>query len=293
MNVDRSSRSRRLLRAGAFWLIVPWAMSGCFELPEGVVRDLEWQRGQITYLRSQHGLVSHRVTEIEGFLTYCPDEVKGLVGKVEKECETQEYCSLSEADIRIEVRNVAPWAGGRLLSLMQDRKHIALFPSVDGRLTEMEKKQLRDLVRPAWLHDGDKRTRFLVVSHAIDNQAASLIQASLRGKQVIHEIKGLAEKVSQQAVAAASRVEPELSPASLPSNSLLPSQPSAAPLPAGWSGVAPSTAATTADVQRLPHYLLHWAVPFPRGGESVRPEDQPRQRGDKLTSSVFVYRVDC
>lgn len=291
MNVDRRSWLRRLLRAGAFWLIVPWAMSGC-DLPDDVRREIEWQRGQIMYMRNQHGIVSRRVTEIEGYLTYCPDEVKGLVGKVEKECETQEYCSLSEADIRIEVRNVAPWAGGRLLSLMQDRKHIALFPSADGRLTDLEKKQLRDLVRPAWLQDGDKRTRFLVVSHASDNQAASLIQASVRGKQVIHEIKGLAEKVRQQAAAdAASRPEPAVSLASLPSGSPLPSQSSA--VPAGLSGAAPSPAATTSETQRLPHYLLHWAVPFPRGGESVRPEDQPRQRGDKLTSSVFVYRVDC
>ena len=294
MSDVRRTWSRRLLRAGAFWLIVPWATSGCVELPEQVKHEIEWQRGQIMYMRGQHKTVSRRVTEIEGYLTYCPDEVKGLVGRVEKECETQEYCSLTEADIRVEVRNVAPWAGGRLLSLMQDRKHISLFPSVDHPLTEAEKKRLRDLVQPAWLHDGDKRTRFLVVSHAVDNQAKSLVQASERGKQVIQEIKGLAAKMNQEPVVSSEiRSEPERSPAELPSASSSQSQPGTAQGPAVPASAVPAGRATVPAVPPLPRYLLHWAVPFLRGGEPLRPEDQPRQPSDKLTSSVFVYRVDC
>lgn len=291
MSDDRRTWSRRFIRAGAFWLIVPWTAS-CYMIPPEVQRELEWQHGQLFYLKNKNGEMSNRVAEIEGYLTYCPDEVKGLVGRVEKECETQEYCALTEADIRVEVRNVAPWAGGRFLSLMQDRKHVALFPAADGRIADAEKKQLRDLVLPAWLHEGDKRTRFLVVSHAVDNQPASLVQASVRGKGVISEIKGLAAKLEHEAAAiAASRAEP--SPAPPPSDAPLQSQPSAAVTPASLPTAVPATGAASADPPHLPRYLLHWAVPFPRNGESVRPEDQPRQRGDKLTSSVFVYRVDC
>lgn len=292
MNADRRTWPRRFLRAGTFWLIVPWAVSSC--IPEDVQREIEWQHGQLSYMKDKNRQMSNRIAEIEGYLTYCPDEVKGLVGRVEKECETQEYCALTEADIRVEVRNVAPWAGGRFLSLMQDRKHVALFPSTDGRVTEAEKKQLRDLVLPAWLHEGDKRTRFLVVSHAVDNQAASLVQASVRGKNVIREIKGLAEKMAKEAAAmSASRPEPDPSPASQPSDAPLQSQPSAAAVPASLPTAAPAAGAAPTDTSHLPRYLLHWAVPFPRNGELIRPEDQPRQRGDKLTSSVFVYRVDC
>jgi hypothetical protein len=295
MNPRTRTWSRRLFRAGAFWLIVPWTLSGC-DIPDNVRAELAWQHNQIKTFRGWTDFMGRRMGQIEDYLTYCPDEVQRLVGRVEKECETQEYCSLSEADIRLEVRNVAPWAGGRFLSLMQDRKHIALYPGADGRLSDAEKKQLRDLVLPAWLDDGARRTRFLVVSHAADNQPDSLLQASSRGKRVIREITSLAEKMNkEQMVAAVGQPAAEPLHSAFPVSATTAESTADAPGPTVGTAAAPPTAAAAPPPARraLPRYLLHWAVPFPRGGEPLRGEDQPRQRGDKPNSSVFVYRVDC
>ena len=278
--------SRRSLRTGAFWLIMPWLFGNC-GLSQTIKDEFDKLHSQLTDLQAITESQGHRIGRIEDFLTYCPDEVQRLVGRVEKECEKSDTCTLSEADIRIEVKNVAPWLGGKFLSLMQDRKHVALYVPPDGKLGDADKKQLRDLVLPAWLSDGARRTRFLVVSHATDNQPEPMYQASKRGKYIIREITSLARNMAKEQ-------QPVEDNHGLPggAGTLAPGAGADALRPA--DGPPKSEAAGPAtESSRLPRYLLHWTLPFPRGGEQLRPEDRPRQATDKLATSVFVYRVDC
>lgn len=281
--------------------------------------ELRRLRTELTEQRSAQAAVEGRVRGIEEFLTYCPDEVKRLIGQVDQACASGEYCALTERAIRLQVLDVARWNGGRFLSLMQDRKHVALFLPPDGReLRDVERKQLRDLIEPAWLDDHDRRTRFLVVSHPQGPDTAAMGQAKKRGDYVIREMETIVSKLRPPSVAPAGEAAgeagqsvPHSAPAGAPAtstssmrpltldanatgslNSLTP--PPAVALPPLSPGGTPSDSAAPSPTLAVPRprYILHWVFPFYREGEVLRPEDRP-PKIELLRSSVFVYRVEC
>jgi len=294
--------------AQVLWPVALILANGCYSDYYGdelrrLARELEAQR-------SASSSVEGRVRSIEEFLTYCPDEVRRLIGKMDQACSAGEYCEFTERDIRLQVLDVARWNGGRFLPLMQDRKHVALFLPPEGReLREVERKQLRDLIEPAWLDDQDRRTRFLVVSHPLGADLASQVQAKKRGDYVIREMMSIVGKLHPPAPLPSPASAPPASPLSVPPAPPISRVLSSAmaggnlySLPVGQSKAAlghqalPPPAGAVEPNQTpaapRPRYILHWVFPFSRDGEVLRPEDRP-PKPELIKSSVFVYRVEC
>lgn len=292
--------------AQVLWPVALFLANGCYSDYYG--DELRQLRSQLAEQRSADSSLEGRVRSIEAFLTYCPDEVRRLIGMVEKECNSEEFCA--PEGVKLMVLDVARWNGGRFLPLMQDRKHVALFLPPEGReLREVERKQLRDLIEPAWLDDQDRRTRLLVVSHPVGTDAAAKGQAKKRGDYVIREMMSIVGKLHPSAVVPDAAPPPQTSPLSRPpslpvSRVLLSSMPGGNlySLPASQSsggldmkpvpplsGAAEPNQTPAAPRQR---YILHWVFPFSRDGEVLRPEDRP-PKPELIKSSVFVYRVEC
>lgn len=287
-------------------LPVTLLLSGCAN--DSMHRELRSLRQMMAEQRSAQLLVEGRVRGIEEFLTYCPDEVKKLVGQVEQACDSGEYCEMKEKDIRLQVLDVARWNGGRFLSLMQDRKHVPLFLPPEGReLREVERKQLRDLIEPAWLDDNDRRTRFLVVSHPSGSDSTAYQYAKRRGSKVIEEMTRIVNRLHAPSPQVSQAVP--IVPAAL-MNAASGSQPysavGASNPPASAPSVArpmPTDAPFDAQSPPLPsgpdapgshtRLILHWVFPFYRDGDVLRPEDRPPRGLQDLRSSVFVFRVEC
>ena len=222
---------------------------------------------------------------------------------------------------QVEVLRIDPSKQGRFLSLFQERKHLAFyFPDRPRPLNEVEKKSLRDLIKPTWLDDGERRTRFLVVSNVEDSSKGSLKRAEGRSWNVIDAIaeisrdiqpiepppENLHESVSETPRrAAASGKGNHILLAAASRTTILPSgrTPSAAPVaspPGAAAGTQLGSESTAAspdgaakDIVRKGR-VLNWIFPFSVPGETLRPEDRPNVKlDDKLARSVWVYRVDC
>lgn len=282
------------------WPVALLLLDGCYN--EQFDDQIGRLRNELLEQRSVHSAIEGRVRSIEEFLTYCPDEVRRLIGQVDQACEAGEYCELNEREIRLQVLDVARWNGGRFLSLMQDRKHVALFLPPEGReLRDVERKQLRDLIEPAWLDDRDRRTRFLVVSHPQGLDPAGKGQAKRRGDYVIREMMTIVGKLhpplpssAGTQLSAPQAVQPpsvgtvalaSLHGLPLPATSAVPALTPPTIAAGSLSGPTPAAA-------QRPRYILHWVFPFFREGEVLRPEDRPA-KAELLKSSVFVYRVEC
>ena len=288
-----------------------WFLGGC----DMWIRDLV--REELAGLNTKAAMtqlavrkVSGRLDQLEGHLAYCSDEVKSLLSKVQKECMAREVCTPNDANIQVEVLRIDPSKQGRFLSLFQERKHLAFyFPDRTRGLTDVEKKALRDLVKPTWLDDGDRHTRFLVVSNLEDSTKGSLERAERRSWKVIDAIAEISRDVQ------------------VPGE---PSQPAGQPPQGGETGLTRSAAATprsqesvllaatgllslpvdrasavSAPVAAEPApnpakdivrkgRVLNWIFPFSVPGEILRTEDRPNvKQDDRLARSVWVYRVDC
>lgn len=210
------------------------------------------------------------VNRIESHLSYCSDEVKGLLGLVQKQCQQQLVCTNKQLDIEIEVLKIDPSREGRFLSLMQDRRHQAFyFQSLPRELTDFEKKQLRDLVRPAWLDQRERKTRFLVVSHPENETPGAMERAESRGWKVIYEIAEISAELTSQSQGGKPPTAEEIEPP-----------------PAGEQREAATQMIRNGRV-------MHWIFPFSVRGEKIRAEDRPQLTTEKLSRSVWVYRVDC
>lgn len=252
--------------------------------------------------------VARRLDQLEGHLAYCSDEVKSLLSKVQKECMAREVCTPNDANIQVEVLRIDPSKQGRFLSLFQERKHLAFyFPDHSRSLTDVEKKSLRDLIKPTWLDDGERHTRFLVVSNLEDSTKGALSRAERRSWKVIDAIAEISRDVQLPA-------EPPQSPG-LPSkggetglsrsaaatprsaDSVLVAATGVLSLPADRASAAGAPAAAepalnpAKDIVRKGR-VLNWIFPFSVPGEILRVEDRPKVE-DKLGRSVWVYRVDC
>lgn len=253
--------------------------------------------------------VSRRLDQLEGHLAYCSDEVKKLLSTVQKECEAREVCTPNDANIQVEVLRIDPSKQGRFLSLFQERKHLAFyFPDRARSLTEVEKKSLRDLIKPAWLDDGERRTRFLVVSNIEDSSKGSLERAERRSWKVIDAIAEISRDVQVPAEPTEpAKQGPKAGEAGLSRSaaanprsqeSVLLAANGALPLPADRARAAGAAAAaepvrSAKDIVRKGR-VLNWIFPFSSPGEILRAEDRPNaKQDDKLTRSVWVYRVDC
>ena len=262
--------------------------------------------------------VSGRLDQLEGHLAYCSDEVKSLLSKVQKECQSRDVCTPNDVNIQVEVLRIDPSKQGRFLSLFQERKHLAFyFPDRPRQLTEVEKKSLRDLIKPTWLDDGERRTRFLVVSNVEDSSKGSLKRAEGRSWNVIDAIAEIsrdmqasepppaplqeggsetahrttAGKGTGVLLAAANHTTPLPSARALSADAALASPPGAA------AGTQPGAAAASDGAAKAMVHkgrVLNWIFPFSVPGETLRPEDRPNVKlDDKLARSVWVYRVDC
>lgn len=284
-----------------------WFLGGC----DMWIRDLV--REELAGLNTKAAMtqlavrkVSGRLDQLEGHLAYCSDEVKSLLSKVQKDCVDHEVCTPNDANIQVEVLRIDPSKQGRFLSLFQERKHLAFyFPDRTRSLTDVEKKSLRDLIKPAWLDDGERRTRFLVVSNLEDSSKGSLDRAERRSWKVIDAIAEISREIQvlpEPPESSPKAPEPGLSRSAaaaprtkdgvlLAANHLL-----SLPAQAGAAGVAAKTtepaASSARDIVKKGR-VLNWIFPFSVPGETLRAEDRPPKLDDKLARSVWVYRVDC
>jgi hypothetical protein len=225
--------------------------------------------------------LTDRVTRMELYLTYCSDEVKRLLGHVEQQCAQTDVCTTDQANLFIEVLKADPSRQGKFLSLMQDRRHIAYYLPEEGRtLTPIERKQLRDLVEPAWLDDSSHRTRFLVASHPADPSSESIKRATRRGNLIIDEIRTISSKLNRSLELPLNKEGGEPAKAGSP------------PSPRGDVPTEEPPPAPLKIETPLERRVLHWVFEFMVNGEQLRPEDRPRRSLD-LRRSVWVFRVDC
>jgi hypothetical protein len=247
--------------------------------------------------------VTSRLDQLEGHLAYCSDEVKSLLSKVQKECQAKDVCTPNDANIQVEVLRIDPSKQGRFLSLFQERKHLAFyFPDRARELTDVEKKALRDLIKPTWLDDGERHTRFLVVSNIEDGTTGALKRAERRSWRVIDTI---AEISREMQVPAGTPAEPapeaggaltKSAAAPRPQGSVMLAANGTPPLPSARaaSPAEPSASGGAAQAKEIVRKgrVLNWIFPFSVPGEILRPEDRPKP-DEKLVRSVWVYRVDC
>lgn len=282
-----------------------WLAGGCDLWIRDIVRE------ELTSLNTKAATnqvavrqVSRRLDQLEGHLAYCSDEVKSLLSKVQKECMARDVCTPNDANIQVEILRIDPSKQGRFLSLFQERKHLAFyFPDRARSLTEVEKKGLRDLIKPAWLDDGERHTRFLVVSNLEDSSKASLERAERRSWKVIDAIAEISRDVQTPDEPTLHRPaefgpEPPRSASARAVDRVLLAANGATALPPASSAQAADAAGglrvtPAKDIVRKGR-VLNWIFPFSVPGEILRPEDRPNvKQDDKLARSVWVYRVDC
>lgn len=286
-----------------------WFLGGCDMWIRDIVRE-ELASVNTKTATNQVAVrkVSERIDQLEGHLAYCSDEVKSLLSKVQKECMARDVCTPNDANIQVEVLRIDPSKQGRFLSLFQERKHLAFyFPDRARTLTEVEKKSLRDLIKPAWLDDGERHTRFLVVSNLEDSSKGSLERAERRSWRVIDAIAEISRDVQQPTEPALQRPaafgpEPPQTAAARRADGVLVAANGATTLPPAAAAKAAEPAAGAPDApQATPAKdivrkgrVLNWIFPFSVPGEILRAEDRPNiKQDDKLARSVWVYRVDC
>lgn len=285
-----------------------WFMSGCdMWIRDLVHEELAGLNTKTATTKLTVDKVARRLDQLEGHLAYCSDEVKSLLSKVQKECQAREVCTPNDANIQVEVLRIDPSKQGRFLSLFQERKHLAFyFPDRERLLTDVEKKALRDLIKPTWLDDGERHTRFLVVSNLEDGTKGSLERAERRSWKVIDAIAEISRGVqlpaepneslppggdtgSTRSAAATPRTQESVLWAA---NGLLPM-----PADRASAAITPAAAAPAVssgkDIVRKGR-VLNWIFPFSVPGEILRAEDRPNaKQDDRLARSVWVYRVDC
>lgn len=252
--------------------------------------------------------VARRLDQLEGHLAYCSDEVKSLLSKVQKECMAREVCTPNDANIQVEVLRIDPSKQGRFLSLFQERKHLSFyFPEHSRSLTDVEKKSLRDLIKPTWLDDGERHTRFLVVSNLEDSTKGALSRAERRSWKVIDAIAeisrdvqlptepthspGLPAKGGETGLARSAAATPRSGDSVLVAATGLISLPADRASAAGAPAAAEPALNPAKEIVRKGR-VLNWIFPFSVPGEILRAEDRPKPE-DKLGRSVWVYRVDC
>jgi hypothetical protein len=287
------------------WPIAFWTHSACVSAPTPQSGLLDIQPESRGWQSTMQNL-EDRISLIEAHLTYCSDEIRRLLGRVEQACTSSDVCREGETDILVEVLKSDPQKEGRFLTLMQDRKHVAYYLPAEGReLTAAERKQLRDLVKPAWFDEGTRHTRFLVVSHPEDNRPEAYNRAERRGQKIIDAITeisrqmGVREPLRGEAHGGGQRPQPGAAGTKEDAHTLQVAAQvggqSLAPADAARESAEPQPASgEAAAAQGKPrHRVLHWIFPFFIKGESLRPEDRPRSANDKLNRSVWVYRVDC
>lgn len=300
-----------------------WFLGGCDMWLREIVRDeLSGVNTRTATTLLAVRKVTSRIDQLEGHLAYCSDEVRSLLSKVQKECLSRDVCTPNDANIQVEVLRIDPSKQGRFLSLFQERKHLAFyFPDRPRPLNEVEKKSLRDLIKPAWLDDGERHTRFLVVSNLEDSSKASLKRAERRSWNVIDAIAEISHDMQPaqelDPVPGAPRdagSEPLRSATASRASSILLAANGATPLPAEHAaapasppgsaatpaagapaqGPAAEPAVSPAKAIVRKGRVLNWIFPFSVPGEILRPEDRPNvKQDDKLARSVWVYRVDC
>lgn len=249
----------------------------------------------LKFLRQILDKQDRQLRRLTTHIMYCSDEVTSLLGRVDQECSAapNHVCTLQNANIMGEVANLDPSGQGKFLSLIQDHKHISLYalnPKLG--LQPMDRKQLRDLVKPAWLNDGRRQTRILVVSHPEDDRPGSIERATKRGNMVTEEIFAIAmemERPSQD-----NTIEPppagEKALISITMEKPLGAESKSASLETASSGAA---AVKTEEIPpSLQKRVLHWVFRFTSKNDVFRSDDKPKRPGDIL-NSVWVFRVDC
>ena len=294
----------RKLKLTRLLLPIPlWFLGGC----ESWIRDLVHEQmgsadNKIAVTSLSVRKIASRLDQLEGHLSYCSDEVKKLLNKVQSECQAKEVCTPNDANIQVEVLRIDPSKQGRFLSLFQERKHLAFyFPDKLRELTAVEKKSLRDLVKPTWLDDADRHTRFLVVSNIEDGSTGSLSRAEARSWRVINTI---AEISRDMEVPSETPTAPKQEAGSEPLKSAAAPRPASSVLfatngptilPKERSGGFTPAEAPAPASKAIVHKgrVLNWIFPFSVPGEILRPEDRASKPDEKLARSVWVYRVDC
>lgn len=246
--------------------------------------DREGDPGVLQTLRSDLARMQLELVQVEEHLTYCAEEVRSLLQKVQQECEQKLVCT-SEA-IDAAVLEYDPSHQGRFLSLMQDRRHQAFYlPTEPRALLSQEKKLLRDLVAPAWLDDRRRKTRFLIVSHPENESPAALERAKRRSLQFVEEIAGIAQEREHAASLA------QLKEVAAPVADVRP--PGGTTQGVSMAVKSPESKPSSQAVRLIREgRILHWVFPFETPRENIRLDDRPRA-GDRISRSVWVYRVDC
>ncbi|MFO0575835.1 MAG: hypothetical protein U1A78_17700 [Polyangia bacterium] len=302
-------RNRNRLISSLRWLTIFYpiallAQGGCVAGPGSQPGHLVSHSESRSWPQAMQ-ILEDRVSLIEAHMTYCSDEVKRLLGQVEQACNRADVCTEGETDILVEVLRSDPHKEGRFLTLMQDRKHAVFYLPSEGRLlTDPERKQLRDLVKPAWFDEDTRRTRFLVVSHPEDTRIESMERAQRRGNRVIDAIKQISREmgVKEPLTEQDARERAQTAGAAMSREGadavLVASRPGAiTAVPKGTATEAeppPAPGNAAASLQPAPQRrILHWIFPFSVKGEALRSEDRPRAASDKVHRSVWVFRVDC
>lgn len=277
------------------WPLLPislWLQSGCVMMsPEQYDafrgRLFEHER-KLIQLRG----VAKQVEHLSSIVGYCSDEEQQLLAGVQKACQSGLVCS--STSIPIEVLKVDPYHQGRFMTLLSGRKHALFYFPAEGReMNEPEMKRLRDLVAPAWLDDGVRRTRFLVVAHPEDGREGSRVRAEKRAKYVIDTIGGIAVHLKRM-TPELMKLPPEPAPSTtLASANVGTSASEGEPKKEGDSLSAPLSPDSTELIRN--GRVLYWIFPFSNAREKtiLPPEDRPTQPGDQINRSVAVYRVDC
>lgn len=278
-------------RIWARWLLLGLGLGGCDPRVEQMQLDLAALRGLL-----DRG--TQRLDRIEEHLAYCSDEVKTLLGRVEKECSANLVCTMNETNLVVDVLKVDPSREGKFLSLMQERRHVVFYMPPDGRdLLETEKKQLRDMIKPAWLDDGLRKTRFLVVAHPEDDRQSSRERAERRARRVLDEIALVGKELNERTLVQLRAAQPATATATatVTDGEPAPAKVEIEPAPAGEAPVQGASSQLTSDAVQMLRQgrVLYWIFPFTVRNETLHQEDRPRQNSDRLTRSVWVYRVDC
>lgn len=283
------------------WPLIPislWLSGGCVGLSQ---QEYDLFIDQIRIQRQQQATITglkKQVAHMASIVGYCSDEEQQLLANVQKSCQSDLVCTSSS--IPIEVIKIDPYHQGRFMTLLAGRKHALFYFPAEGReLNEPEQKRLRDLVRPAWMDDGVRRTRFLVVAHPEDEREGSRQRAARRAQHVIDAIGELAGSLKQLAPAGSVPQPPLKDPG-------VASSPPVSASPYTTASLATSEAKRDSESLSAPlssgskglireGRVLYWIFPFsnPRERANLPSEDRPTQPGDQITRSVAVYRVDC
>ena len=272
-------------------------LTGCSSLLWPSRSEFTEMQNVLRVLRAKMDDHDTRIFRLATHLTYCSDEVTALVTKVTEDCNgaPDSVCRLDENSVAVQLTELDPTGQGRFLALMQDNRHVVFYGlNGKGELSATDRKSLRDLVKPAWLDDGKRRTRFVVAAHPEDQRPGSIARAKQRALQVV------------QAVHAITQEAPELIGLSLPKSTLSSEMqtttstiPSPSPLTSEPTSGDSSSAPVSSVEQAQPYLkLIHdgrvlpWVFKFSVRGETLRPDDRPKEP-NALSRSVWVFRVDC